>query len=106
MIRNTEFRRNVLTLLTGTTVAQLIPFLISPIITRLYSPEDLGRLALFVSIISILSIISTCKYDAAILLPKEESNAFALYYLSNILVGAFFIALLIFAVISNLFFED
>lgn len=106
MIINTEFRKNVLTLLTGTTIAQLVPFLISPIITRLYSPEDLGRLALFISIVSILSIISTLKYDAAILLPKEEGNAYALFYLSNILVFTFFIVLFIMAVIFKLFFED
>jgi len=40
-----KFTRNVLTLMTGTAIAQAIPVAISPILTRLYS---WGVLALFV----------------------------------------------------------
>jgi hypothetical protein len=35
-----EFSRNVLTLMTGATIAQAIPIPISPILTRIYTPED------------------------------------------------------------------
>ncbi len=45
-----EFTRNVLTLMTGTTIAQAIPIAISPILTRIYTPQDFGVYALFVSI--------------------------------------------------------
>ena len=38
-----EFGRNVLTLLTGTTVAQIIPMASMPILTRLYVPEEFGE---------------------------------------------------------------
>ena len=41
-----EFAKNVLTLMTGTTIAQAIPIAISPILTRLYTPEDFGVFAL------------------------------------------------------------
>ena len=41
-----EFTKNVLTLMTGTTIAQAIPIAISPILTRLYSPEDFWIFAL------------------------------------------------------------
>ena len=37
-----EFRRNVLTLMTGTAIAQAMPIIISPILTRIYTPEDFG----------------------------------------------------------------
>ena len=37
-----EFTKNTLTLMTGTSVAQAIPIAISPILTRIYSPEDFG----------------------------------------------------------------
>ena len=40
-----EFSRNVLTLMTGTTIAQAIPIAISPILTRIYTPEDFGVFA-------------------------------------------------------------
>ena len=35
-----EFNRNVLTLITGTTIAQAIPIAITPVLTRIYTPED------------------------------------------------------------------
>ena len=34
-----EFSRNVLTLMRGTTIAQAIPIAISPILTRIYTPK-------------------------------------------------------------------
>lgn len=85
-----EFSRNVLTLMIGTSIAQAIPIAISPILTRLYTPEDFGILALFVAITSILSIIVTGQYDLAILLPKSEKSAFNIVALTitiNILIS-------------------
>ena len=37
-----EFSRNVLTLMTGTTIAQAIPIIATPFITRLFSPDEIG----------------------------------------------------------------
>lgn len=81
-IFKSDFSRNVLTLMTGTTIAQAIPIAITPILTRLYTPEDFGVLALFSSIAAILGLVSTGKYEKAILLPKEEKDALNIVYLS------------------------
>ena len=35
-----EFSKNVATLFTGTLVAQSIPILVSPLLSRIYSPDD------------------------------------------------------------------
>ena len=51
-----EFSRNVLTLMTGTTIAQAIPIAISPILTRNYTSEDFGVFALY-NILKITIII-------------------------------------------------
>ena len=67
-----EFSKNVLTLMTGTTIAQAIPIAISPILTRIYTPEDFGVFALYLSIVSILVVFTTGQYDLAIMLPKYE----------------------------------
>lgn len=77
-----EFSRNVLTLATGTTIAQAIPIAISPILTRLYTPEEFGILALFLSIVAILGSFINGKYDLAIMLPKDEIEALGLIKLS------------------------
>jgi O-antigen/teichoic acid export membrane protein len=70
-----EFTRNVLTLMTGTTIAQVIPIAISPILTRLYSPEDFGEFALFIAIASIFGFIANGRYEMALMLPKKDENA-------------------------------
>ncbi len=70
-----EFSRNVLTLMTGTTIAQAIPIAISPILTRIYTPEDFGVLALFVAITSIFGSIANGRYELAIMLPKKNEDA-------------------------------
>lgn len=61
--------------MTGTTIAQAIPIAISPILTRIYTPEDFGVLALFISISGIFGSIATARYELAIMLPEKESDA-------------------------------
>jgi O-antigen/teichoic acid export membrane protein len=61
-----EFRNNVIILLSGTAIAQVIPILISPILTRIYSPKMFGQYATFITIVTILSVISSLRYDLAI----------------------------------------
>jgi O-antigen/teichoic acid export membrane protein len=77
-----EFSRNVVTLMTGTTIAQAIPIAISPILTRIYTPEDFGIFALYMSLLTIISVIATGKYELAIMLPDEENDALNLVSLS------------------------
>jgi len=91
-----EFSRNVLTLMTGTMIAQAIPIAISPILTRIYTPEDFGLFALYISMASIISVIATGRYELAIMLPKEDEDAVNIVVLS-LLLSFFvsFIALLI-----------
>lgn len=91
-----EFSKNVLTLMTGTTIAQAIPIAISPILTRIYTPEDFGVFALYISIASILSVIATGRYEMAIMLPKKDEDAINIVALS-IIISFFvsFISLLI-----------
>ncbi len=84
-----DFKRNVITLLTGTTIAQIIPIAVSPILTRLYSPEDFGVLALFTSLVTIVGIISTGLYESAIVLPKRKKDAVNILGLCHIIVFSF-----------------
>ena len=84
-----EFSRNVLVLMTGTTIAQAIPIAISPILTRLYSPEDFGLFALFIAVSSIIASVSNASYEQAIVLPKKNIDAiniFALGFIINIFI--------------------
>ena len=86
-----EFSSNVLILMTGTTIAQAIPIAISPILTRLYTPEDFGVFALYLSIMGILFPVVTGRYELAILLPKKDTNALQIMYASAIITLAVFL---------------
>ncbi len=70
-----RFYRNVFTLMTGTSIAQVLPILFSPLLSRLYTPEAFGTFALFLSLATSLSVISTGRYELAILLSREEKEA-------------------------------
>ena len=70
-IPKSSYARNVITLMTGTGLAQAIPIAISPILTRLYSPEDFGTFGLYMAIVTIASVLVTGRYELAILLPKN-----------------------------------
>ena len=76
------FYKNILILLKGSVLAQLIPLIISPFITRLYSPKELGVLALFSSISVILGSVVNGRYEQALVLVKTENEAKHLTILS------------------------
>ena len=96
-----EFSRNVLTLMTGTTIAQAIPIAISPILTRLYSPEDFGLLALFVALTTTLSSIANGKYEIAIMLPEKDEDAINIAALGLLIALSFSIVLLLPVIFFN-----
>jgi len=70
-----ELTKNVLTLITGTTIAQTIPIVISPFLTRIYTPAEFGLLSLFINLSVILSVVATGRYDLALMLPKQDKEA-------------------------------
>ncbi len=100
--KENDFAKNILTLLTGTTAAQIIPFAVSPVLTRLYSPDDFGVLALFFSICSILSVVAAGRYELSIVIPEKDEEAVNIVALS-IFVSVIFALLLqiVFAVFNS-----
>lgn len=70
-----RFTTNVLKLVSGSVIAQVLGILLIPIITRLYAPEDYGAFLVFLSISSILVVLSCLSYHFAIMLPKEDEDS-------------------------------
>ena len=75
MKKNNSFLFQVTTLVSGSLIAALISFLVSPVLTRLFSPEDMGLLASYVAVISIIGVVVNGRYDLAIVLPDRDSDA-------------------------------
>lgn len=70
-----EFSRNVLTLVAGTGVAQIIIIASSPVLTRLYAPAEFGAFAVAMSIMSILMTVTSLRYEYAVPLPEADETA-------------------------------
>lgn len=77
-----DFLKNVSMLASGTALSQVITILIAPLLTRLFMPEDYGFFAIFISIVAILSVLATCRYEMAIILPKQSKEGEEIYLLS------------------------
>lgn len=79
-----SIRRDLGLVLVGTGLGQLIPILASPVLTRLYTPAQMGDFALFGSLVGILVILSTGRFELSIILPKRDQDALALVALCTL----------------------
>lgn len=101
LLATSEVLRPILTLGAGAVVAQLIPFVMSFVLARLYTPEDFGELGLFLNYAGILIIIASARYDLAIVRARSDDEAFALSALSLCISLAFCCLLWLVAVVSD-----
>ena len=100
LLKESEFTKNIFTLIIGTIVAQAFPIIITPIISRLFTTVQFATWGLYVSIVSVLLSTSAGCYDMAIMQPKkdiEAINLFSLSFILSILINfIIFILILIF----------
>ncbi|MCG8578248.1 MAG: oligosaccharide flippase family protein [Flavobacteriales bacterium] len=93
-----EFSKNVITLMTGTTIGQLLPLALTPVLTRLFSPDEFGLFAFYTSMVTFLMVIAAGRYEQAVVLPKEDKEAI------NILALCFSILAVITALLFLIYF--
>lgn len=77
--------KSVVHLTLGSTGGLLTTLVAAPVLTRLYSPSDLGVLAIFVSLVSLGSVLATAGYSGAVVLPKRDVQAVEVARLSILL---------------------
>lgn len=70
MIKNKLFLFNFSKILGAAFIAQIIPISISPIISRIYSVEDIGVQGVVFSIVGFCWIFSTLRYDNVIIIDR------------------------------------
>lgn len=75
LLPRSRFARSVSVLAGGTAMGQIIVVAASPILTRLYSPEDFGVLAVYIGLLGLLAVIASLSYQFAIPLPKSDKEA-------------------------------
>lgn len=69
------FVRSVSVLVGGTAFAQALMVLVLPLLTRLYTPEDFSVLAVYSSILGIVSVAACLRLEIAIPLPQRDEDA-------------------------------
>jgi O-antigen/teichoic acid export membrane protein len=80
------FWKSVAILFSGSALAQALPILILPIITRIYPKEALGFYFVYVGITMLTQIVASLQFQLAIVLPKDKEDAYKLLNINLILV--------------------
>lgn len=78
--------RGMLTLALGSGAGRAIGIAAIPVLTRLYTPEDFGVLAVFTALVAILAPLVTLRYALALPLPRHDGVAMNLLVLSVVLM--------------------
>ncbi|NTY01079.1 oligosaccharide flippase family protein [Deinococcus sp. JMULE3] len=70
----------------GSIVSQLIPLAFTPLLTRVYSPEDFGLFAIYFSASSLIAVGGSLKYEQGIILSNNRAEISGFYY-TSLLIG-------------------
>ncbi len=94
-VRTSVFFKNILVVMAGTGIAQVISIGLSPVISRLFTPSDFGIAGSFGAIAGMIAAAVTLEYSQAIMLPKEREDALGLLAISFVCTAAVSLATLI-----------
>lgn len=87
-IMKSNFAKSIILVIGGTVFAQLINIITSPIITRIYTPDEYGIFTVFTSLLTIFSF-SSFKYEMGIPIADNDEKAYNLLSLSLIVLIGF-----------------
>ncbi|MBF9143431.1 lipopolysaccharide biosynthesis protein [Hymenobacter properus] len=77
-----SFTRNLAITLSGSTLSTLIGILLTPVVSRIYSPIAYGQFAVYNALVSNLNLLTTLSYPGAFLLPRRRLHFLALVQLT------------------------
>ncbi|HEY1090315.1 MAG TPA: oligosaccharide flippase family protein [Burkholderiaceae bacterium] len=97
---NKGLLRATLTLLAGGALAQALPLLLGPWLTRLYTPAEFGHFSLVWTIATNLAVVGCARYEFALPLEREPAGAALLMGLcARVLAGVVLVSIAIAAVL-------
>lgn len=102
LLKSSQSFRDIRMLASGAALAQSLPVFFSPLLTRLYSPDDFGQLAVFMAIVTCLLPFATGSYEMTVVLPKREKVAIELF---SVAISCGVIVFLIFSLFIQLWGE-
>ncbi|MBY6063712.1 lipopolysaccharide biosynthesis protein [Pseudidiomarina sediminum] len=72
--------------MSGTAAAQVITALSMPIVTRLYTPEMIGLISVYLAFFNFWLTLLTLRFESALLIAKDEDESHHIFRLGSILV--------------------
>ncbi len=81
-----RFMSHVLALVTGNGIAQAVQFSGTLALARLCAPESFGVFALFLTVVSVFSVLGGGRYELAIMLPDSDEEAANILFLATFVV--------------------
>ncbi|MBF9222154.1 oligosaccharide flippase family protein [Hymenobacter ruricola] len=85
-----SFAQNFLVSMSGSAIVTALGFLVTPILSRIYSPAAYGQFAVFNSVVNNLNVLATLAYTSAIPLPRAKRDALAVVQLNVVLTLGMF----------------
>lgn len=86
---NSAFGKNIALIVGGTAFAQFLGIVFSPLITRIYPPDQYGVLTAYTAILSLLVIAASFDYQKAIPIAEDDDEAISLLSLSLLFLISF-----------------
>lgn len=77
----------IITLTSGTVAAQAITLCAMPIVTRLYTPAQIGVISLFLAFFGFWAGTLSLRYEYALLIAKDDAESHIVHRLAILLVG-------------------
>jgi O-antigen/teichoic acid export membrane protein len=75
MLARRPFLKNVSIMLTGSAAGQLVSVMLSPVLTRIFSPQQFGVLSVYTAILTMVVVIASLRYELALTLATTEEEA-------------------------------
>lgn len=69
-------------MMSGNGLAIVFPFILAPLISRIYTPDDFAAFELFIKIAALIAVVSSLRFEIAILLPRKQDEADAIFKLA------------------------
>lgn len=82
-----KFISHVLTLITGNGLAQMVNVVGTLLLAHLFAPDAFGSFAVFITIVSLLSVLGGARYELAIMLPESDTESANILWLSFLALG-------------------
>ena len=70
-----QFLRDIVTLISGSTLSRVLAFAALPFLSRIYTPAEFGVLALFTLVYVVVASVANGCYEVAVVLPDQDRDA-------------------------------